>query len=470
MASSTHGRARSRRAHRAGVDVDQLVARRGARDASHDRRRPDVWACADDLDLVDVEQRAVGDAPARPPSTTTTTADRDEPAAAAALRSRLDLVAAGLDAGVDARRRRRRRARARGCGAHEPSTSGRGSEPADRRRAEADQAGLGREADAGVRPRPGAAPRAIRATMSSAEPPSSAWMKLACLGDTSAVPMPQALAPGGVDQPTGRVARRVGEHRAGVGAAGLVLAPPAHDLGDRRPRTGARSPGASAQLGRARTTWCGAERRSGGSRGRERRRAPVHPRPPRRSSTRTLTSARGHVRAVPAGVHPHRAADRAGHADGPLEPGEPGRRGAAGHHRQAGRAAGASPRSPSMSIVGERARPARPPDPAKPGVGDQQVRAPADDQHRHRRWPATASATQAERRRRRRPDEQRGGAADPVGGERRRAGRRGSARAPSSAAARSTDRRRAAHAARRPGRGSAPAPRRAARSGRRPRG
>ena len=33
---------------------------------------------------------------------------------------------------------------------------------------------------------------------------------------------------------------------------------------------------------------------------------------------------RGHVRAVSAGVHPHRPADRAGHTDGPLEPGEPG--------------------------------------------------------------------------------------------------------------------------------------------------
>ena len=80
--------------------------------------------------------------------------------------------------------------------------------------------------------RPGAGRSCISANTSSAEPPSSAWMKLACLVDTAAVPRRTALAPGGVDQPAGGVAGRVREHRAGVLAAGLVGPTPAHDLGD----------------------------------------------------------------------------------------------------------------------------------------------------------------------------------------------------------------------------------------------
>ena len=43
---------------------------------------------------------------------------------------------------------------------------------------------------------------------------------------------PQPLEPAGVDQPAGRVAGRVREHRAGVAPARLVLPPPADDLGD----------------------------------------------------------------------------------------------------------------------------------------------------------------------------------------------------------------------------------------------
>ena len=117
------------------------------------------------------------------------------------------------------------------------SPAGAGSRGSARRRrsrspVEPDEAGLGH---AGRR-RCAACTRARTSPMSahtsSAEPPSSAWMKLACLGDTSARPEPQALAPGGVDQPAGGVARRVGEHRAGVLAARLVRPPPPHDLGD----------------------------------------------------------------------------------------------------------------------------------------------------------------------------------------------------------------------------------------------
>ena len=45
---------------------------------------------------------------------------------------------------------------------------------------------------------------------------------------------PEALQPGRLDQPPGRVALGVGEDRAGVGAAGLVLPPPSDDGGHRR--------------------------------------------------------------------------------------------------------------------------------------------------------------------------------------------------------------------------------------------
>ena len=68
------------------------------------------------------------------------------------------------------------------------------------------------------------------------------------------------------------------------------------------------------------------------------------------------------VRAVPAGVHPHRPADRAGHADRPLEPGEPGRRRAPGEHRQGDAAAGvaddgaASPVGVAVADVDRRRR------------------------------------------------------------------------------------------------------------------
>ena len=45
---------------------------------------------------------------------------------------------------------------------------------------------------------------------------------------------PEALQPGRLDEPPGRVALGIGEHRAGVGATGLMLAAPSHDGGHRR--------------------------------------------------------------------------------------------------------------------------------------------------------------------------------------------------------------------------------------------
>ena len=63
--------------------------------------------------------------------------------------------------------------------------------------------------------------------------------------DLGACPMRRPFRPHGVDQPPGRVAGRVGEDRAGVGPAGLVGPPPAHDLGDGGSPGSSGSPGAS---------------------------------------------------------------------------------------------------------------------------------------------------------------------------------------------------------------------------------
>ena len=69
---------------------------------------------------------------------------------------------------------------------------------------------------------------------------------------------PQTLGAGRVDQPAGRVAGRVGEHRSGVLAAGLVLTTPPDDLATASPRPQPTSPGASCRSAWT-TTW---ERRS----------------------------------------------------------------------------------------------------------------------------------------------------------------------------------------------------------------
>ena len=155
----------------------------------------------------------------------------------------------------------------------------------------------------------------MSAHTSSAEPPSSAWMKLACLVDTSARAEPQALAAGRVDQPAGRVARRVGEHRAGVLAAGLVRPAPPDDLGDL-----GLAGGAVARRERELGPHDDARRRrspSRGSRGRGPAPGTIPSSPAGEVDDADPRQAGGHVRAVAAGVHPHRAADRAGHARPP---------------------------------------------------------------------------------------------------------------------------------------------------------
>ena len=77
----------------------------------------------------------------------------------------------------------------------------------------------------------------------------------------------------------------------------------------------------------------------------------------------------------------HGATDRAGHAHRPLEAGQPGGDGAAGHHGQAGR-----PSGPDRGAVDRDAvepLPQADGDAGEAGVGDQQVRALPDHQHRH---------------------------------------------------------------------------------------
>ena len=81
---------------------------------------------------------------------------------------------------------------------------------------EADQAHLGLERAPRCAPRPAARTPPMRRHTSSADPPSSAWMKLACFVDTSAVPSRRPFRPARVDEGSCRVAGRVGEHRSGV--------------------------------------------------------------------------------------------------------------------------------------------------------------------------------------------------------------------------------------------------------------
>ena len=123
----------------------------------------------------------------------------------------------------------------------------------------------------------------------------------------------------------------------------------------------------------------------------------------------------GDVGPVAAGVHAHAAADRSGDTDRPLQPGQPGLdaltgqggqgHGTTGRHHRAIHVHCAEPGGVEHDC-----------DPGEPGVGDEQVGAPPDDQQRQPRL------------RHRRPDGQQvlgsggghhdgGGAADPVGGE-----------------------------------------------------
>ena len=123
------------------------------------------------------------------------------------------------------------------------ASAGRRSRRGPRAVGEADQPDLGAQRHAGGLGHHGADLVDDRRT-SSAEPPGSAWMKLACLGETSAVPIrkpfnPQASISRPAESPGGLV-----NTDPALLPARLVGPPPADDLVDgRRPSAG--SPGPS---------------------------------------------------------------------------------------------------------------------------------------------------------------------------------------------------------------------------------
>ena len=236
------------------------------------------------------------------------------------------------------------------------------------------------------------------------------------LGRHERGPSPVALAAGGVDEAAGGVPGRVGEHRAGVGPARLVLPPPADDGGQlglgRRP--GPRPP---ARTRPTTTTWAGADRRAPvaevevgrghvGGTGR-RRRARSNRRARRRVPLISEPWPPAFIRTPPP--------TEPGHADRPLQPGEAGGRGAPGQHRQADRAAG--PHRRPVHLDGREILTQGDGQPGEAGVGDEQVRAPADDQDvdtgRRHRPPGQLQVVLVLR-----PQQQGGRSADPVGGER----------------------------------------------------
>ena len=267
-------------------------------------------------------------ATANPAATSEHQPDVDEALEAAAAHAPLHLDAPGADPGVDGAAWR-----ARACvdvGHRQPSTSGRGSGSKPTRRV----SGCSWTPAWSRTERLHA--RRISARTSSARPPSSAWMKLACLVDTAAVPRRRPLPPAASISRPGRVALGVREHRAGVGAARLVGPPPGHDLGQLAVPAvdvagGQGEPRRHHEVVRR-------DRRTCGSRGRARQQAPNHP-PRCAGRRRGPCEHRGHVGAVAAGVHPHRPADGSRDADRPLEAGQAGGDGAPGHDRQGGRRA-----------------------------------------------------------------------------------------------------------------------------------
>ena len=195
--------------------------------------------------------------------------------------------------------------------------------------------------------------------------------------ETTASPDPEALQPAVIDQPAGRAAGRVREHRARVLAARLVLAPPAHDLVDAEPAS-LRCPS-------------GLERGRDDDRARPQCRMPVaeaelvardllYQAVVEIDDTRAADRVRG-LGAVTAGVHAHGAADTARDADEESERTHAGRRGLAGEHRQRDRGPGSDLRRIAIDrkvfeVAAEGQR-----DTVEAAVGDQQVRATSDHQH-----------------------------------------------------------------------------------------
>ena len=113
-------------------------------------------------------------------------------------------------------------------------------------------------------------------------------------------------------------------------------------------------------------------------------------------------------------VHAHRAADRAGYADGPLEPGEAGGRRASSHDRKQGRGAGGDRRAVDRDVLEGLAQ--RDGETVEAVIGDEEVRTLADDEDvdtggGHFRANQREVALRFHRR------EERGRAPDPIRGE-----------------------------------------------------
>ena len=106
---------------------------------------------------------------------------------------------------------------------------------------------------------------------------------------------------------------------------------------------------------------------------------------PARSTTRAAHEHLGRVATVPAGVHPHRAADTAGDPDEELEAARGPR------PRSAGRAPGAAPRRralddarPGVEVDAFEVTDEHDREPGEPAVGDEQVRSASDDEQGRR--------------------------------------------------------------------------------------
>ena len=274
----------------------------------------------------------------------------------------------------------------------------------------------------------------MTARTSSAEPPSSAWMKLACFSDTRAVPTRKPRRP----------SSSITSPADSWNGTGLTNTEPAFcppGWCSRRQRT--ISPIAASDFGPVArreaegrreddlvvlergTTEAQGEPVSG--------HLPILPR--HEVEDADPHQRRGHVRAVPAGVHAHRAAHRAGHADGPLQAGQRRGRGLAGEHRQ--RDGAARPRRACRrSRSPWRRRPAAQRGPGthgRPRAGSSRDRRRAPGRRSPARHRRPAGGRRATRPRRTAPPDRR-----PGRWSTERAARRGSPASPRTAAAAST--------------------------------
>ena len=142
---------------------------------------------------------------------------------------------------------------------------------------------------------------------------------------------PEALQPRRLNEPSGRVVCGIGEHRAGVGPTGLVLATPSDDGAHRRPFLLDRTR-PDGQLGRHHDL------------GRRHRGRPIAvgeagdvvgaPGLTGQVDPVVANETRRHVRPVAPGVHAHCSTDRSRHADGPGQPAPSGVGHTTGQHRQ----------------------------------------------------------------------------------------------------------------------------------------